>query len=84
MDGTLKREERRLPGTQCSQEIAVPVVNLGSSPPTNFLTLNCMASVLAPSPAEKGALLCEDLLCVDTVLPTLPPLGVSGALFPLC
>lgn len=56
--GALRTEERRPPGTQCAQETAVPVVNLGSSPPANFLTLNCMASVPAASPAEKGTCLC--------------------------
>lgn len=57
MYGALRMEERRPPGTQCAQEAAVPVVNLGSSPPANFLILNCMASVLAASPAEKGTCL---------------------------
>lgn len=50
-------------GTQCSQETAVPVVNPGSSPPINFLILECVASVLhCPLPR-----LCGDLLCVGTV-----------------
>lgn len=52
-------------------------MNPGSSPPTNFLILNCVASVLAPSPEEmRAARRCEDL-CVSTVLQdaTLPPSG---------
>lgn len=53
--------ERRPPGTQRSQEAAVPAANAGSSPPTNVLIPNGVASVLAPSPEEERATgRCED------------------------
>lgn len=63
VDGILRREQGRPPGTQCSQETAVPVANPGSSPPINFLILECVASVLH-RPLTR---VCGDLLCVGTV-----------------
>lgn len=43
----LCREEGRPPGTQCSQETAVPMIKTGSLPRRNFLNLNCRALVRA-------------------------------------
>ncbi|XP_023601865.1 uncharacterized protein LOC111823706 [Myotis lucifugus] len=74
VDGILRREQGRPLGTQCSQETAVPVVNPGSSPPINFLILDCVAPVLhRPLPR-----LCGDLLCVGTVQQEAQPASLGA------
>ena len=81
VDRTLKGAEGRPLGTQCSQETAVPVVNPGPSPPTDFLILNCLASVLAPSPHGAGGETgpCEGLPCgTGCRTPTLTPWGAGA------
>lgn len=74
MDGILRRRQGRPLGTQCSQETVVPVVNPGSSPPANFLILDCVASVLH-HPLRR---LCGDLLCVGTVQQEAQPASLGA------